>query len=119
MGHLETPGKQVGVKFPPPSGVPGVRPGAMAASAPTYALHQRRVLLLDGTKICSGRLLDWKKSDSILVDQVKMTTGEDVSTEILKVQLPDPAESLTVRGFSTSTWSALCVAILFRGEVTG
>ena len=88
MEHLETPEKQVGVQLPPPPGVPGVRPGAIAASAQTYAIHQWRVVLSEGKNVCSARLLNWKKSDSIMVDQVKMATGEDVSMELLKVQLP-------------------------------
>ena len=78
----------MGVELPPPPGFLDVRPGAMAESAQAYALHQRRELLLDGKKVCSAPLLDdWSKPDRIMVDQVKMATGEDVSTELLKVQL--------------------------------
>jgi len=60
----------------------------MAASAPPYVLHQRRELLLEKKKVGSARLLDWSEPGNIMVDQVKMATGEDVSTELFKVLLP-------------------------------
>ena len=59
----------------------------MAASGQTYVLHQRRELLLEKKKVASARLLCWKNFDSMVVDQVKMATDKDVSTELLKVKL--------------------------------
>ena len=69
-------------------GVLGARPGAMAASVPPYVLHQRRELLSGEKKVLSARLLDWSELGSIMVYQAKMATGEDVSIELFKVQLP-------------------------------
>ena len=84
---METRRKQGGVKFPPPPGVLGVRKGAMAAPG-RCVLHQRRELLLEKKKVGSARLLDWSEPGNIMVDQVKMATGEGVSTELFKVLLP-------------------------------
>ena len=64
----------------------------MAASAQMSSplvVNQRRELLSDGTRVLSARILHWRTR--IVVDQAKMATGEDVSTELLKVQLPTDA----------------------------
>ena len=71
---------------------PGVPPGGMARSG-AFALYERTAFLSASGKVAfTARLLEWDKLDHVKVDRVKLVAGdEEVSTTLLKVQLPDSA----------------------------